>query len=244
MADSLFHSFERSNNMNNEENNKEKETLNENIEELNQISETEEIIAEETEEKTSENSANYPKKKKKKSPARELFEWVQAIVIAVVVAFLVKTFVFGVVQVEGSSMEPTLQTNDRMILWKLGYDPEPGDIVVFSNTMTNGNPWIKRVIATEGDHVRIDYSTNKVYVNDKLQSEPYINVCLCSSCSGDSMKPRGEFNDIVVPEGCIFAMGDNRNHSEDCRSIGPVSENDIMGKAILRFWPFKNIKTY
>ncbi len=214
------------NDFNNEENNRENEVLNEY---------TEEIL---------EDSEKYPEKKKAKSPARELFEWVQAIVIAVLLAFVIKTFVFGVVRVEGESMEPTLQTNDRMILWKLGYEPEHGDIIVFSNTSTDGNPYIKRVIATEGEHIRIDYYTNSVYVNDVKQDEPYINVCHCSSCGGDSMKPRGDFYDMVVPEGCVFAMGDNRNHSKDCREIGPVSENDIMGKTVLRFWPVKKIKTY
>jgi signal peptidase I len=105
------------------------------------------------------------KKKAEKSVQREILEWVQAIVIAVVLALVVRTFVFTVVRVDGASMEPTLQNNDRMIVWRLGYEPKAGDIVVFKSQATNNDHWIKRVIATEGQTVKIDYKTNSVFVD-------------------------------------------------------------------------------
>lgn len=241
-----------------EENNQENEVLNEDTEEIK-----EEIIAEESSEENaeqaeiSEGSANYSKKKKKKkeavekTSAQEFLEWVQAIVIAVVVAFVVKAFLFDIVLVDGPSMEPTLHTSDRMILWKLGYEPDYGDIVVLENA-TTGKPYIKRVIALEGDTVRIDYDTNSVYVSNggieiKL-IEPYINVCsetdCLMRCNGDSMKPKGNIYEITVPKGEVFVMGDNRNHSVDSREIGTVKKKDVWGKAVLRFWPLNSIKTY
>ena len=175
--------------------------------------------------------------KPKKSMQRELLEWVQAIVIAVVLALLVRNFIFTVVRVDGQSMEPTLQHNDRMIVWRLGYDAENGDIVIFNPPGYPKNTyWVKRVIATEGQTVKIDYKTNSVYVDGEKIDEPYL---------GEEMEERMyNFSEVVVPEGCVFVLGDNRNHSSDGRMIGPVSEDCIVGEAVLRFWPFNNINTF
>ena len=175
------------------------------------------------------------KQKKKKSAGREILEWVQAIAIAVVLALVVRNFVFNVVKVDGRSMEPTLQHGDRMIVWQLGYEPKAGDIVVFQPPGEN-KYWIKRVIATEGQHVEIDYSTNSVYVDGEKLRETYL---------GEKMKDLGfAVDELDVPEGCVFVMGDNRNHSSDGRVIGPVSTDEIIGKAVLRFWPLDKMKFY
>ena len=186
--------------------------------------------------------------KKEKSAVREMWEWVQAIVIAVVLALLVRNFVFNVVKVDGESMESTLHHRDRMIVWRLGYEPKQGDIVVFKNTSTSDNYWIKRIIATEGQHVEIDFSSNSVIIDGEKLDEPYNNDCMCNTCNlygGDDMIDMGfNYTELTVPEGCVFVMGDNRNHSRDGRSIGPVSKNDLLGKAVLRFWPFSDITTY
>jgi len=136
---------------------------------------------------------------------------------------------------------PTLNDSDRMIVWQLGYEPERGDIVVFNPPGQPENVyWIKRVIATEGEHVRIDYSTNSVYVDDEKLTEDYIL---------EPMRVPGSptaITEMTVPEGEVFVMGDNRNNSSDSRvaEINSISEDRIVGEAVLRFWPFDSIETY
>ena len=200
-----------------------------NIEENNEETQESENIVEET-------SADVPQNKK--SFKKELLEWVQAIVIAVVLALVIRSFVFTVVRVDGQSMEPTLQHNDRMIVWRLGYEPERDDIVIFNPPGYEKNVyWIKRVIATEGQHVEIDYARNSVYVDGEKIDEPYL---------GEEMRALAHLpiTEIDVPEDCVFVLGDNRNHSTDGRVIGPVSEDRIVGKAVVRFWPFGGIESY
>ena len=181
---------------------------------------------------------------KKEEPAEkslkdEIIEWVQAIVIAVVLALLIRSFVFTVVRVDGQSMEPTYQHNDRLIVWRLGYEPEGGDIIVFNPPGKEKNVfWIKRVIATEGQHVEIDYDTNSVFVDGEKIDEPYL---------GEPMMDKSAYlpiTELDIPEDCVFVLGDNRNNSSDGRLIGPVNEENIIGKAVLRFWPFSKIETY
>ncbi len=173
---------------------------------------------------------------KKKSMGREIYEWVQAIVIAVVLALIVRNFLFTVVRVDGQSMEPTLQHNDRMIVWRLGYEPENGDIVIFNPPGYEKNVyWVKRVIATEGQSVKIDYDENSVYVDGEKLDEDYL---------GEAMINQNTITELEVPEGCVFVLGDNRNHSTDGRIIGPVSTDHIVGEAVLRFWPFTKIDTF
>ena len=189
------------------------------------------------EEKNLYTEENFLEQAPKKSAKKEILEWIQAIVIAFVLALVIRSFIFNVVRVDGASMEPTLQHNDRMIVWRLGYEPKQGDIVIFNPPGKPKNEyWIKRVIATEGQHVKIDYDTNSVYVDGKKLDESYL---------GEEMMNLGYFySDVEVPEGCVFVLGDNRNHSSDGRVIGPVSTDNIIGKAVLRFWPFDNVKTY
>ncbi len=171
-----------------------------------------------------------------KKVRREIFEWVQAIVIAVVLALVIRNFVFTVVRVDGQSMEPTLQNNDRMIVWRVGYEPKQSDIVIFNPQGYDENIyWVKRVIALEGQHVTIDYSENAVYVDGEKLEETYL---------GEEMLPQQTITDITVPEDHVFVMGDNRNHSTDGRVIGAIREDSIIGRAVLRFWPFNKIETY
>lgn len=172
----------------------------------------------------------------KNSFRKEIFEWVQAIVIAVVLALIIRTFIFTVVRVDGQSMVPTLQHNDRMIVWRLGYTPKQNDIIIFNPPGYAKNIyWVKRVIATGGQHVEIDYSTNSVYVDGEKIDESYL---------GEEMQPMSTLTEVDVPEGSIFVMGDNRNHSTDGRVIGPVEKGRVIGKAVLRFWPFTSFKIF
>lgn len=166
----------------------------------------------------------------------EFFEWIKAIVIAVVIALIIRNFIFTVVRVDGQSMEPTLQHNDRMIVWRLGYQPKAGDIVIFNPP---GYPkkiyWVKRVIATEGQHVEIDYATNSVYVDGEKIDEPYL---------GERMLAQSTITKVDVPEDFVFVLGDNRNHSTDGRIIGPVHKDNIIGKAVVRFWPINKFSAF
>ena len=158
--------------------------------------------------------------------------------LALVLALVIRNFVFTVVRVDGQSMEPTLWHNDRMIVWRLGYEPKVGDIIVFNPPGYEDNIfWIKRVIATEGQKVEIDYSSNSVYVDDQKVDESFL---------GEEMiyMPHLEIEEMTVPEGCVFVLGDNRNHSTDSRVVGAISEDRIVGEAKLRFFPFNAIETY
>lgn len=175
-----------------------------------------------------------------KSLKKEIFEWMRTIVIALVVVLFIHNFVFTFVRVDGPSMKPTLANNDRLIVWRLGYEPQNGDIVVFDapSEYEESAYWIKRIIATEGQHVEIDYSTNSVYVDGQKIDEPYL---------GEPMVDKGGntlLTEIDVPENCVFVLGDNRNNSTDGRFIGPVNKDKLVGKAVLRFWPFTEVETY
>jgi len=172
----------------------------------------------------------------KKSVQREILEWVVSILVAVVLALFIRQFVFTVVRVDGESMVPTLQHNDRLILWRLGYTPENGDIIVLHQA--GHQPYIKRVIANEGQTVDIDFVTHKVYVDGTELEEEYINEP--TALRGNMKFP------VTVGEDQVFVMGDNRNNSRDSRftDVACVDYDDIMGKAVFRFLPFGNMKVF
>ena len=175
----------------------------------------------------------------------ELWEWVKTIVIAVLIAVLLKTFVLTLAKVDGQSMEPTLQHADRMYVNKLLYTPERGDVVIVETGDPNAPFYIKRVIAAEGDTLFINFNTGDVYVNGEIIDEPYIAEP--THRSGEyinRLMAKGKFsleNPIVIGEDQVFVMGDNRNNSKDSREIGPVSVDDITGHAVFRFWPLNNM---
>lgn len=168
-------------------------------------------------------------KARKNSNRKELMEWVQAFVIAVVLALLIRGFVFEIVQVDKTSMVPTLEPRDRLISLKITYkfgEPERGDIITFKAPGNNGEIYIKRLIALPGDIVEI--YDNMVFINGKELNEPYINE-----------PTKGEYYG-QVPEDSFFAMGDNRNKSLDSRdpSVGFIPMDSLLGKAKIRVWPF------
>ncbi len=170
----------------------------------------------------------------------EIFEWVVAIVIALAAAFIIKTFLFTFVTVEGPSMESTLHTGDRLFVTRLNYVPKTGDIVVFhpkqyNESTNNDKPFVKRVIATAGQTVYIDKSNGAVYIDDVQLNEPYLHVS--TGFVGDVDFP------VTVPDGCIFVLGDNRGNSHDSRSsdIGMIDIRDCLGKAQFRIWPVTQI---
>jgi len=169
--------------------------------------------------------------------AKDILEWVQAIIIALAIGFIIKTFVFTQVLVDGTSMLPTLENGDRLLIYRFMYTPKAGDVVVFRPAHDPIKPYIKRVIAVEGQSVDIDAETSSVYVDGVLQVEPYILEPL--NQAGDTNYP------ITVPKDHIFVMGDNRNSSEDSRRsrVGMVKTSTVMGKAVFRWWPLKGIGT-
>ena len=175
----------------------------------------------------------------KRENGRELYEWVQALVGSVLVVVLVFTFVIRLIGVDGHSMVPTLQDGDRLlVLNSMLYDDyKYGDIVVLRKETFLEEPIVKRVIATEGQTVDIDFDEGVVYVDGRALEEDYIN-------ERTYLEEGTEFP-LTVPEGSIFVMGDNRNRSSDSRdpSLGPVDVRCVIGKAVALVFPGKSAET-
>lgn len=169
----------------------------------------------------------------RETPGRELYEWTQALVGSVLTVVLVFTFLIRLIGVDGHSMVPTLQNGDRLLVLSslLDSDYEYGDIVVLREESFLEEPIVKRVIATEGQTVDIDFEAGVVYVDGEALDEPYIN-------EPTYMEEGTEFP-LTVPEGCIFVMGDNRNHSSDSRDsrLGTVDTRCVLGKAVFLAFP-------
>ena len=156
------------------------------------------------------------------------------------IILLILMLVFRVVVVSGSSMLPTLVSGDRLLLLstQLYHTPSYGDIIVASkDSFEDGEPIIKRVIAVEGQTVDIDFSTGTVYVDGVALNEPYINNLTTLS--------EGVNFPLIVEDGCVFVLGDNRGRSQDSRSpqIGQIDKREILGKAFFLFLPGINAET-
>lgn len=171
----------------------------------------------------------------KTSKQGDIYEWIQCIIVALIVCVVVFVFFVRIVDVNGSSMHPTLENGDKMIVTDVFYTPEQGDIVVFRKEEYADYALVKRVIATEGQTVEIDFDRHIVYVDGNRLDEPYI---------AEPTANKIDFTGIqVVPEGCVFVMGDNRNDSTDSRDerIGMVDTRNIIGKVVLVAFPFDHI---
>lgn len=171
----------------------------------------------------------------------EIWEWAKAFLIAIVIAFVVRSFLMTPIEVKGASMEPTLHSQERMFVTKIG-EPKRFDIVVFH--ATEDKDYIKRVIGLPGD--RIEYKDDVLYINGKSYEEPYleeskkrINNGLLTGSFTLSETP---VDSEVVPEGHIFVLGDNRRKSEDSRHIGAVPIESIIGTTKVVFYPLKEMK--
>lgn len=169
--------------------------------------------------------------KKKDGFLKEFFEWTQAIAVAVVLALVINQFVFSVVEVQGASMEPTLNQSERLFVFKTFYKPKNKDIVIIKSEQL-GKYIVKRVIATEGQIIDVDEETGAVYVDGVLQEEPYIKDDSNFYIGTTGIYP------LEVPENHVFVMGDNRANSMDSRVLGVINNEEIMGKAVFRIWPF------
>ena len=166
----------------------------------------------------------------------ELYLNVRTLVFVLAALILVFTFVVRIIVVSGSSMENTLQNGDSMLVWCLGYEPKQGDIVVLTQRSYQEDSLVKRVIATEGQRVDIDYDTGTVYVDGAPLEEDYIKEAMQVPNYGEGV------NHVTVPEGCIFVMGDNRNDSADSRypSIGIIDTRSVIGRAVMVLFPFQD----
>ncbi|HWF85089.1 MAG TPA: signal peptidase I [Vicinamibacterales bacterium] len=166
----------------------------------------------------------------------ELIAWIRTLVSAAVYAILIVTFGFQVARVEGQSMAPTLEDQDRLIVNKLVYrisEPRRGDIVMLYYPLDPDKSFVKRVIAEEGDTVRI--VDGRVYVNDVPLNDDYI---------APEFRSHDDWGPQVIPEGYYFVMGDNRINSSDSRTWGMVPKKYIIGKIQIRWWPVPTARVF
>lgn len=172
-------------------------------------------------------------------PGREAYEWARSLVAAVLIITLVFTFAVRMMGVSGPSMIPTLQDGDRLIVINAALcgTYRVGDIVIARKESFDEKPIVKRVIATGGQTVDIDFDLGRVYVDGALLEEEYINDL--------TYLEEGTEFPLTVPEGSVFLMGDNRNHSSDSRDerLGPVDERLIIGEAVFLLFPGKDYLT-
>ena len=167
---------------------------------------------------------------------REVLSGVQTLVSAAVYATLIVTFGFQVARVDGLSMAPTLEDHDRLIVNKLVYEigePRPGDIVMLYYPLNPEKMFVKRVIAKEGDTVRI--VDGRVYVNDIPLHDDYVPL---------EFRSHDDWGPQVIQQGYYFVMGDHRNNSSDSRHWGPVPKKYIVGKVKVRWWPLQDAKIF
>lgn len=181
----------------------------------------------------------------------EIFEYVESFVFGCCVLMFILTFVLRICQVDGPSMNQTLTHGDRVIISNAFYEPQQYDIVVFHQTDDDNRGYnerlVKRVIATGGHYVKIDFNNDAVYVSDD-------NIFDDSDLIDESEYKYldiGRWNrsgvlETYVPEGKLFVMGDNRNNSADSRSagIGLVDSRRVLGKVVVRFWPLSSFKLF
>jgi len=166
----------------------------------------------------------------------ELVAWLKTLASAAVYATLIVTFGFQVARVEGMSMAPTLQDQDRLIVNKLAYrigDPKVGDIVMLYYPLKPEKSFVKRNIAEEGDQVRI--VDGKVFRNDVQLDDSFVPA---------DYRSHDDWGPQVIPEGYYFVMGDHRNNSSDSRHWGFVPKKYIIGKVQLRWWPMGHAKVF
>ena len=165
---------------------------------------------------------------KKDSPfLGSILDFLEIAVFALILVSIMFAFFIRIVEVDGPSMNDTMAHGDHVVLSKAFYTPERGDIVVFNY---GDKHLIKRVIGVAGDRINVSQLDNTVTLNDKVLEEPYVNY----------PHVPGTDEEIMVPEGYVFVMGDHRNDSHDSRRIGCIPVEDIIGKAVWRFWPLSS----
>ena len=176
------------------------------------------------------------KAEKEVSARVDLYEWIQSLMTALVICMAVFIFCVRTIDVSGSSMFPTLHDGDKMLVSNLLYKPKAGDVVVFkTDNYDPDRALVKRVIATEGQEISIDFDRGVVYINGLPVEEDYIAELTKTKL--DFIGPQ------TVPEGCMFVMGDNRNASTDSRKkeIGMVDSRMLLGRAYYVLFPLSDM---
>jgi signal peptidase I len=159
--------------------------------------------------------------------------WVRDLIISLAISAFIIIFLYQPVKVEGTSMMPSLEDQERIFVNKFVYRLEPierGDIVVFRYPRDPSKSYIKRVIGMAGDTIRIE--AGQVYVNDEALDEDYVPAMYADARS---------YPEIVVPPNSYFVLGDHRSMSNDSRDFGPVSQGFIYGKAVFGYWPMDKL---
>ena len=183
--------------------------------------------------------------KTKKDKLAKFYDALEVVAVAVVIVLVLFTFFGRLSTVRGDSRYDTLEDGERLIISNFFYKPKTGDIIVFQQSgMYFDEPLVKRVIATEGQTLKIDFNAWLVWVDGALLNENYVThekgkrmkIDGYETMYADLMNENGE---ITIPDGYVFVMGDNRNHSSDSRfsGVGLVRVEDIMGRVILRLFP-------
>ncbi len=186
------------------------------------------------------------------SPKSKLREYVEAILLAIVIAFFIRTFVVQAYKIPSGSMKPTLLIGDHILVSKFNYGvklpflrstlipigtPQRGDIVVFIYPEDRSKDFIKRLVGLPGDTVEV--REKKIYLNGKPWNDGH-GVHSDSLVIPGAVQPRDNFGPVKVPEGSLFVMGDNRDESYDSRFWGFVEMKDVLGKALIIYWSWNN----
>ncbi|MDP4146482.1 MAG: signal peptidase I [Bacillota bacterium] len=177
----------------------------------------------------------------KKRFRKEATEYVILMVATLVFALILKTFVFARADVEGQSMLSTLNDKDVLFVEKLSILTRSfsrGEIVIFDSKDEERQLYVKRVIGIAGDTIEI--KNGKVYLNDKLLKEDYLNPNTLTN-AGTFLPENVRYS---VPNGYVFVLGDNREHSLDSRFLGPINTKDIKGHTIVRIYPFNKVRIF
>ncbi len=200
------------------------------------------------------------KKKPNKKNIRDFFDVFEAIAVAVVASLLIMTFLFKTGYVDGQSMSTTMSDGDRYFVSELFFTPSRGDIVVFEPDLralgdTSDVLYVKRIVAVAGDHLEIksdDGVNYTTYLNGQVLQEDYLDSFQQTKPADRTLEGANTLStdengnpcvDIIVPDGYVFVMGDNRLNSQDSRVIGCVDTRRIAGKVLFRFYPFNKIGT-
>ena len=189
----------------------------------------------------------------KKKPMKGFLEWGAVILGALLVAFLIKTFLMQAYYIPSSSMTPTLQVGDRVLVNKLSYemgDIGRGDLVVFGRPATESTvktDLIKRVVGLEGELIEIIegriYITQSESSSRQLLVEPYLaSTTYTRGFDNTDLCEKATENSCLIPDNHVFVLGDNRDGSRDSRFFGPIDENTVVGRAFIRLWPIGSLK--
>lgn len=175
--------------------------------------------------------------RKIKHAVAAIFDFLQGIVVFLSILVMIYLFIMSPQEINGASMEPNFHNGEYILTNKVVYrvfTPQRGDVVVFKSPRNKEIDFIKRIIALPNERVQL--FNNAIYVNDEKLPEAYLSPDIYIF-GGSYLQ---EDQEIIVPPGTYFVMGDNRLHSLDSREFGPVAKEDFIGKALLRYWPFSD----